>query len=181
MNHVRSPARPAGSLNNLADGEVLDPSRARCQVVRVAAPACYPDGGRGLGALRVDQQRGIEIAENAERFLHLPGGDRRKVFRPRVCEEALESENACAPQRRELAEIAWDDAAPEPDVDMTLTPRRLSLRLERRDADRAREAVERHVDQRGDPSGCRGACGRGEAFPFGIAGLADMHVRVDQA
>src|SRR5215470_12404346 len=135
MNHVRSPARPAGSLNNLADGKVLDPARARRQVVRVAGTARNPDSGRGLGAFRVDKQRGIKVAENAERVLHLPRGDRRKVIRPGVREEALESENASATQRRELAEIAWDDAAPEPDVDMTLAPRRLSFRLQRRDAD----------------------------------------------
>ncbi len=69
----------------------------------------------------MDQQRGTEIAENAERVLHLPAADGRKVVGPGVGEEALEPQNAGLVQGRELAEVAGDHTAPESDIDVTLS------------------------------------------------------------
>ena len=43
-----------------------------------------------------------------------------------------------------------------------------------------RDAVERHVEDRGDAAGGRGAGGRGEALPLGAARLVDVHVGVHQ-
>ena len=53
-----------------------------------------------------------------------------------------------------------------------------SQRLDRRGR---RDAVERHVDDRRDATGRRGAGGAGEALPLGAARLVDVHVGVDQA
>ena len=46
---------------------------------------------------------------------------------------------------------------------------------------RRRNAVERHLDQRGDAARRRRARGRRKTFPLGAAGLVDVDVRVDQA
>ena len=55
------------------------------------------------------------------------------------------------------------------------------LGLERRARGGDRQAVERHVDQRGHAAG-RGGARRGrEALPLGAARLVDVHVAVDQA
>jgi hypothetical protein len=83
-------------------------------------------------------------------------------------------------QRGQLREVARHRAAPEPDVDGALPGRGLALDLQRRDVDRRRQAVQRHVDERGDPARGGGPGGRGEALPLGAARLVEVHVRVDQ-
>jgi hypothetical protein len=57
----------------------------------------------------------------------------------------------------------------------------LPLDLQRLDRARGRDAVERHVQQRGDAARRRGPGGGGEALPLGAAGLVDVHVGVDEA
>ena len=56
-----------------------------------------------------------------------------------------------------------------------------ALGFERGDGGGLGQAVERHVDERGEAAGCGGAGGGGEAFPLGAAGLVDVDVGVDEA
>ena len=172
---------PPRRLDHLGDGEVLHAPRARREVVRVAAAARLADGRRRLGAFRVDQQRRAEPAQDAQRLLHLPGAHRREVVGPGVGEETLEAEHAGLVERRELAEVPRHGPAPETDVHVAAAIGRCSFGLQGVRADGGGHAVQRHVDQGGDPAG-GGRPGRGrEALPLGVARLADVHVRVDQA
>ena len=83
-------------------------------------------------------------------------------------------------QASQVPDVAGDRAAPEADVDVHPAGRRLALDLQRRDIDGRRQAVERHVHDRGHPAG-RGRTGRRlEALPLGAAGIVDVDVRVDQ-
>ena len=75
--------------------------------------------------------------------------------------------------------VAGHDAAPEGDVDVTSVGGRLPFRREPGHRRRRRDAVERHVDDRGHAAG-RGRARRGvEPFPLGASGLVDVDVGVD--
>jgi len=78
-------------------------------------------------------------------------------------------------------DVAGDRPTPETDVDVGLLGRDGTLDVQGGHVDRRRQAVQRHVDDRGDPTG-GGRPGRGrEALPLGAARLVDVHVRVDHA
>ena len=64
---------------------------------------------------------------------------------------------------------------------MALAGGRLPLGRQRIDARRRRHAVERHVDNRGDPAGRGGARGRVEPLPLGAPRLVDVHMGVDNS
>ena len=95
--------------------------------------------------------------------------------------KALEAEHAGARERLEVGGVAGHDAAPEADVDVTSPGRGAPLGFERGDRGRGRNAVERHVDERGDAAGGRGERRRFESFPVGAARIVDVHVRIDEA
>jgi hypothetical protein len=96
-----------------------------------------------------------------------------------VQQEALEPEHPCVVQRSQLGDIAGDRAAPEADVDVRLPLGGLPLQLQRGHVAGRRNAVQRHVDDRGDASGGGRAGRAGEPFPLGPARVVDVHVGVD--
>ena len=127
MADVRVPAGPPGRLDDLRDGEVLQPARARGEELRRTCGLC-PAGmaGRRLVALGVHDQRGAELAEDAQGLGHQPGIDRREVRGAGIGEEALEADYPGLPERPELGEVAGNHPAPEGDVDVALALRGLS-------------------------------------------------------
>ncbi len=113
-----------------------------------------------------------------------PGGvQRRELGHAGVDEEALEAERA-RPSCSGRGSLPRYRAPHHPRSRRrpgTGRARRRAWPRRRRDSHRRRQAVERHVDDRGDAAG-RGGPGRGrEALPVGPARLVDVHVRVDQA
>jgi hypothetical protein len=77
--------------------------------------------------------------------------------------------------------VSWYRAAPERDVHRELSTRGGLLGAQRGDVDGGRDAVERHVDDRGDAaSRCGGGRGR-EALPVRAARLVDVDVAVHQS
>src|SRR5262249_37427704 len=95
-------------------------------------------------------------------------------------EEALVSKHSSARERLEVGTVAGDDAAPEPDVHVTLASRRSALLLEGVHGGRRGNTVERHVDDRGHTAGLRRARRRREPFPVSSAGLVDVDVGIDE-
>ena len=181
MHDVRVPAGRPGRLDDLGDGQVLHAAGVRGQVAGVAAARISPSSRRGPRALRVDEQRPPERCQRAQRGGQLTGVHRREVGRAGVGQEAFEPGDTGPRERFELGRVARDHPAPEPHVDMALTVGRPALGRQRGRADRGRDAVQRHVDQRGDPA-CRGGPGgAGEALPLGVTRFADVHMRVDEA
>ncbi len=72
-------------------------------------------------------------------------------------------------------------AAPWRPVYVALAGRRLTLGFECSDRRCFRQAIERHIDQRGIAARRRSAGGGGEAFPFGSARFVHVHMRIHQA
>jgi hypothetical protein len=94
--------------------------------------------------------------------------------------EAFEPEHAGVVQRAQLWHVAGNRATPEPDIDEGLLGRGLAFDFESVGVDGGRDAVERHVDDRGNPSGGGGPGRAGEPFPLGAAGFVDVDVGVDE-
>jgi hypothetical protein len=83
-------------------------------------------------------------------------------------------------QRGQLPEVAGHGAPPEADINPAAAGGGL-LAAQRACGGRGRQAIERHVDQRGDPA-LGGGPGRArEAFPLGAARLVDVDVGIDHA
>jgi hypothetical protein len=97
-----------------------------------------------------------------------------------VQQEALEPEHSGVVQAPQLGQVARHRAAPEPHVDPGLAFGGLAFDAERGHVDGGRDAVERHVQDRGDSAGGRRAGGGGESLPLGAARLVDVHMGVDQ-
>ena len=107
--------------------------------------------------------------------------ERRELVDAGVQQEALEAEDARVVQRAQRTEVAGHRTAPEPDVDVAPALGSSTLGRQGVDVDGRRDAVERHVDDRGDTAGSRRPGRRREALPLGAAGLVDVHVGVDHA
>ena len=134
-----------------------------------------------VGVLGVHDHQPVEGRELAHRGVELVGVERRELVDAGVQQEALEAEDAGVVQRAQVGDVARDGAAPEADVDVRLLLGGLPLHLERGHVDGRRDAVQRHVHDRGHAAGGRGPGGAGEALPFGASGVVDVHVGVDQA
>ena len=67
------------------------------------------------------------------------------------------------------------------DIDEAVLFRCLAFHVEGGNIDGRREAVQRHVDDRGDAARRGRPGGAGKALPFGAAGVVDVHVGVHQA
>ena len=98
-----------------------------------------------------------------------------------VHQEALETEDAGGVQRGQFPQVPGHGAAPEADVDEALALGTPALHVQRGDVDRRRDAVERHVQDRGDAAGGGRPRRRREALPLGASGFVDVHVGVDEA
>jgi hypothetical protein len=96
-------------------------------------------------------------------------------------QEGLETEHTRVVQRTQLRQVPRHRAAPEPDIDVDLRARGRPLALQGGNVDRRWDAVQRHVDQRGDPAERRRTGGRGEALPVGAPRLVDVHMGVDES
>ena len=126
-------------------------------------------------------EQAAELVDEAHHRPHVLRGDAGKIVGTGVAEEGLEAQDTSVMQRRKVGEVRRDRPAPEADVDVALALGRLALGFKRIERHRGRDAVEWHVHERGDAPGRGGAGCRQEAFPFGVAGLADMDVQVDKA
>ena len=117
--------RSPGRLDQLGDRLVLRVARAGRQEVGVA-PA--PRRGRARWPRRPRRARSAARRGRPARRAYSPAPSASTAgTRPRPSrQEALEAEDAGLVQPAQLGEVAGDDAAPEPDVDMTL-PRRPRL------------------------------------------------------
>jgi hypothetical protein len=128
----------------------------------------------------VDDGEGVPRPQRRHRGLQLGQAHGRELRHAGVGQERLAAERARVDQGRQLGEVAGDDPAPEADVDVAAPRGGAPLGLQRRHAGGARQAVERHVHDGGDPAGRRRRGGVLEALPVGAAGLVDVHVGVDQ-
>ena len=81
---------------------------------------------------------------------------------------------------RRLAEVAGHRTAPERDVGRQLAGRGGLLGAQRGHGHGRRDAVQRHIHDRGHPAGGRRRGRRGEPLPLGPAGLVHVHVAVHQ-
>ncbi len=163
------------------DRRVLPGGRPRAQVAGIGA-RITPSGRRVPEIeLGVREERQPRVAQHRHRLR----ADRpRWRWGTRRCPSGRGT--PCSRARRRRASPASSpalpgiDAAPEADVDVQLPGGRAPLRLERGAGRGDREAVERHVDQRGDAARGRRA-GRGrEPFPVGASRLVDVNVAVDE-
>jgi hypothetical protein len=108
------------------------------------------------------------------------GVHRREVVDPRVHQKGFGAEHAAARQRPEVGGVGRHHTAPKPAVDVQQRCAGGELDRQRLGGGGHWNAVERHVDDGGDPARSGGSGGAGEALPLGAAGLVDVHVGVDQ-
>src|SRR5213078_4997638 len=101
-----------------------------------------------------------------------------KLVDSRWHEKALEAAHTRAGQGRKLFGVARHHAPPKGVIDRGMTRGRSRLQLQGGRGRGDGNAVQRHVDDGGDPTGSRGPRGRLEPLPFGPAGLVHVYVRV---
>ena len=90
----------------------------------------------------------------------------RELVYPARAQEALEALDACLDEGKEVVLIAWDDASPEPDVDVALPIARVRLFAQVGDCSRRRDGVQGHVYHRCHTARSGGLSARCEALPF---------------
>src|ERR1700687_473868 len=100
------------------------------------------------------QKRETAPGETRHRLAQLLLGDPREVIDTGVNEEGLDTCHSCFQQRLERLGVAGNEPSPETTVDPDSTRGRAHLYLQRLDRGGDRNAVEWHVDQRGDAA-CR--------------------------
>jgi hypothetical protein len=131
--------------------------------------------------LGVHHDQGVECRERGCGLLQVARRHGRKFGHPGGAQETLEPEHARPMQRSELGGVAGDQPAKEAGIDRAPAKGRGALDLEGRHVGGGRDAVERHVEQRGDAAGsCRTGSGR-ESLPLRPAGLVHVDVRVHQS
>ena len=177
---VGAGAGPPGAFDDLGDREVLGAAGARGEELGVVVAVGLGGAVDRTGVLGVHDHDRVERREFAHVGLELVGIQRRELVDPAVQQEALEPEGAGVVQPAQLVDVARNGAAPEAHVDVHLVAGDVALDVQGLDVDRRRDAVERHVQDRGHTSGGRGLGGGGEALPLGAARLVDVHVRVDE-
>ena len=134
-----------------------------------------------VGVLGVHDHEGADPRDLRHRVGELGRREVGELLHAGVEQEALEAEDAGVVEGCEVGDVARDRAAPEADVDPGLVGGDRPLRLQRRDRGGRRDAVERHVDDRRDAPGSRGAGRAGEALPVGATRLVDVDVGVDES
>ena len=135
----------------------------------------------GAGKLCMHQQRQAGFRDSRKRTLQLLAVDHGEAIAAGVDQEAFEAGNPGAGQWQQVGLVVRDRAAPGRPVDQALAGCGLAFGLQRGDRRGLRQAVQRHVDQRGVAArGCRPR-GGSKALPLGAAGLVDVDMAVDQA
>jgi len=84
-------------------------------------------------------------------------------------------------QGSELDGVARDEAAEKSGVDRAVAASRGTLGLQTSNIGGGRDAVERHIEQRGHTAGRRCAGGGLESLPLGAPGLVHMDVGIHQS
>ncbi len=176
---MRAPPGPPRAVDDEVDGTLL--GRGRTGVQEAGVPrAVRPGVVDEAGVLGVHQHQRPEPRSLRHGVGELVGREVRELLDTGVEQEALEAEDPGLVQCGQVGQVAGDRTAPEAHVDPRLVAGRCALLLERGHGGGRRDAVERHVDDGGDPARGRGA-GRGlEALPLGAARLVDVHVGVHQ-
>ena len=120
-------------------------------------------------------------AQDRQVFLELVLVEEREFLNSGVQQEAFEPEDTGIVQPTQVLEVARDGPTPETHVDMALAKRRVTFDLESLDGAGRGHAVERHVDDGGDPTGRSRAGRRLETLPIGAPWLVDMDVCIYHA
>ena len=162
------------------DGPLLRLGRAGGQEVRVPAAA----GGRRrrdhLRVLGVRDEQAAEAGDLGHGRGELSGVERGELVHAGGEQEALEAHDPRLVQRTQAGEVARHGTAPERDVGRQLAGRGGLLGVQRGHGHGRRDAVQRHIHDRGHPPGGRRRGRRGEPLPLGPAGLVHVHVAVHQ-
>ena len=107
--------------------------------------------------------------------------DHGETFDAGIDQEALEPGHAGCRQGRKVFLVLPGQSTPGRPVHAALAGGRVTLGFERSNRGGFRQAIERHIHQRGVAAGRGGAGGGGEAFPFRPARFVDVHMRIHQA
>ena len=179
---VRPAPGPPGRLEQPLDRAHLGSRRPGREEVGVAPPVRRR---RGL-----DRRRRPRRARSAARRTTRsrpsprparPASSGANSATPEGEQEALEPEHPGVVQRPQLGRRCPARRRPRSRRRRGTWPRAAApLTCQRGDVDRRRDAVQRHVDDRGDAARRGRPGGRGEPLPLGPAGLVDVHVGVHQ-
>ena len=123
----------------------------------------------------------MERGDLPHRRLELIEIERGELLDARRTQEALEPEHAGVVELAQPPELVGDGPTPEPDVHVDLPVGGGPLLGEGGDRRRRRDAVERHVDDRGHAARRGRSRGGLEPLPLGPSRLVDVDVRIDQS
>jgi hypothetical protein len=127
------------------------------------------------------QERQVERREHRHRLAKIALADVLELRHARRTEKALVAQHARLRERRQLIAVAGDHAAPESDINMTPAASGAPLLVEPSRCRRRRDAVERHVHEGRDATGCCGTRRVLKAFPIGAPRIVDVDMRVHES
>ena len=136
------------------------------------------------GVLAVHDQEAVFLRNAAAAFVELEVGDVLEVAglaRAAGGYEGLEGRDARIGERRQIVEIPRHEAAHRGIIGPALSFGAAKLEFQRLDGRRGGDRVERHFHEGRDAARGHGLRAGLVAFPFGAAGFAHVHVRVDHA
>jgi len=146
---------PPDQVDDARNGLVLGYTRAGVEEVQVARAVRRDGLVDAVGVLGMHDEQTVEAADLTHRGLELSVIERRELVDARVQQEALVAEHAGLVEWAQVGDVARDRAAPESDVDVRLGLGGFAFEPERRHVAGRRDAVERHVDDRGDTAAGR--------------------------
>ena len=171
---------PPGLPEQQGDGPLLGLGRPGGQEVRV--PPAAGGGGRldHARVLGVRDEQAAEAGDLGHGRAELRLVQRGELVHARGEQEALEARHARLVQGPQVGDVARHRPAPERDVHRKLAGRGGLLGAQRGHGHGRRDAVQRHVHDRGHPARGGGRGGGREPFPLGAPGLVHVHVAVHQ-
>ena len=176
----RSPSR----RHNPTSSAMASSSQARgrdCEIAVVGARDRVRLAARLPGRARRGPAEGSVLAQHRHGVRRSRLGGVGELVDPRMHQEGLASEHSRQPRARRVTRRCQGRRRPRSRRPRSTALRRpRSLLLERRARGGHRQAVERHVDNRGHPAGGGGSRACLEALPLGAPRLVEVHVAIDE-
>ena len=139
---------------------------------------------RNRRVFAVHDDEAVDLGDFTHAAVELPVGDVLEVARlvgAAGCDESLEARDAGLGHRNEVGRVPGNEPAHGGVVDPAGILGVRHLEFERRDVGRGGDVVQRHLDEARDAARSHRLRPGFVAFPFGTAGFAQVHVRVDHA
>src|SRR4051812_28267465 len=147
MNNVHSRVELTTQTDHQLNRFILRHTRPRSQKTLIISAANHFSFDR-LRQLRVNDQKRTQPRQLRHRLTQIFLSHMLKLIDAGRYQKTLKPHHTRFKHRRELGSVSRHYTTPKPDIDKTITTRRLQLSLKSSERRRWRNRIERHIDKR---------------------------------